>query len=40
MIPFPRKAQANKLAFDENSFSGSLADGRIFNVPLAFFRGF
>jgi len=30
-------AQATRLAFDENSFSVYLADGRILNVPLAFF---
>lgn len=37
MNPFPGKAQATRLAFDENSFSVFLADGRILNVPLAFF---
>jgi hypothetical protein len=30
-------AQAIRLAFDENSFSVYFADGRILNVPLAFF---
>ena len=34
---FPSNAQATRLAFDENSFSVYLADGRILNVPLAFF---
>jgi len=37
MNTFPNKPQATKLAFDENSFSVFLADGRILNVPLAFF---
>ena len=37
MNTFPSRAQATKLTFDENSFSVFLADGRILNVPLAFF---
>lgn len=37
MVVFPDKPQAIKLAFDENSFSVFLADGRILNVPLAYF---
>ena len=36
-VVFPSKPQATKLAFDENTFSVYLADGRILNVPLAFF---
>jgi hypothetical protein len=31
------KPQAIDVTFDENSFSVNLADGRILNVPLAFF---
>ncbi len=31
------KPQATRIAFDENSFSVFLADGRILSVPLAFF---
>lgn len=37
MNTFPNKPQATKLTFDENTFSVYLADGRILNVPLAFF---
>jgi len=37
MNTFPSNAQATRLVFDENSFSVYLADGRILNVPLAFF---
>ena len=38
MRTLPHKPQqATKLTFDENSFSVFLADGRILNVPLAFF---
>ena len=37
MNTFPSNAQATRQAFDENSFSVYLADGRILNVPLAFF---
>jgi hypothetical protein len=33
----PSNAQATSLAFDENGFFVYLADGRILNVPLAFF---
>jgi hypothetical protein len=34
---FLNRPQATRLAFDDNSFSVYLADGRIFNVPLAYF---
>ena len=37
MNPFPGKAQATRLAFDENSFSVFLADGRTLSLPLVFF---
>lgn len=37
MNALPSRSQATRLAFDENSFSIYLADGRILNVPLAFF---
>lgn len=37
MSAFPSGSQATRLAFDENSFSVYLADGRILDVPLAFF---
>jgi len=37
MNTFPSNAQATRIAFDENSFTVYLADGRILNVPLAFF---
>jgi hypothetical protein len=33
----PNKAQAIRLTFDEDSFSVFFADGRMLNVPLAFF---
>lgn len=31
------RPQATKITFDRNSFSVYLADGRILNVPLAYF---
>lgn len=34
---FLNRPQATKVTFDESSFSVFLADGRILNVPLAFF---
>jgi len=37
MSTIPGNAQATRLAFDENSFSVYLADGRSLSVPLAFF---
>ena len=37
MNTFPSRPQATSVVFDENSFSVYLADGRILNVPLAFF---
>lgn len=37
MNTFPSSPQATRIVFDENSFSVYLADGRILNVPLAFF---
>jgi hypothetical protein len=37
MSTFPNKPQATKVTFDEDAFSVYLVDGRILNVPLAFF---
>ena len=37
MNVFPKKSRVTRLAFDENSCSVFLADGRILSVPRAFF---
>ena len=37
MTTLVNEPQAIDVTFDENSFSVHLADGRILNVPLAFF---